>query len=75
MGLLRRAAVVRSSYGGDVACSSYQGKIEATLARIYLRSLPKYADDIWREAVAFVCIHPPILAIFGKFTWQYLPVP
>ena len=24
------------------------------------------ADDIWRESVTFVCIHPPILAISGN---------
>lgn len=28
-------------------------------------------DDIWRESVALIPIHSPILAITGQLSWQY----
>ena len=32
------------------------------------------ADDIWRESVAFICVHEPILPISGGLLGRTLPV-
>jgi hypothetical protein len=48
----------------------HQRIIDGALARIYLTSLPRIADYVGWESVAFVSIHHRTIE-YGQLSWRY----